>query len=190
MNTPAHVAINLVVFARALPPKVQMVVVAGAVLPDAPMFWFYFQQKIIEAKSETEIWSTAYFEPGWQALFDSFNSIPLLVGALAVSWLARARLWSLLFASMLLHTLLDLPVHREDAHRHFFPFADWRFYSPVSYWDPHHYGFLFGAFEALVVGVCCTLLYRSAVKGANRVIAILLGGVYLAYFGFASAVWA
>jgi hypothetical protein len=98
-------------------------------------------------------------------------------------------MFSLFFARLLLHTFADLLLHREDAHRHFFPFADWRFLSPVSYWDPNHYGQFAGVVEALAVGICCTLLYRSAIHGASRVIVLLLGAAYLAYFGFATMTW-
>jgi hypothetical protein len=42
-----------------------------------------------------------------------------------------------------------------------------------------------GVVEALAVGICCTLLYRSA----SRVIVLLLGAAYLAYFGFATMTW-
>ncbi|MEN8256859.1 MAG: hypothetical protein ABFS09_03250 [Thermodesulfobacteriota bacterium] len=34
----------------------------------------------------------------------------------------------------------DFLLHHDDGHAHFFPFSDFRFSSPVSYWDPNHYG--------------------------------------------------
>src|SRR5207248_5678377 len=39
------------------------------------------------------------------------------------------------FASALLHALCDLPIHGVDAHRHFLPFSQRRFVSPLSYWE-------------------------------------------------------
>ena len=62
----------------------------------------------------------------------------------------------LFFASMLSHTFADLLLHREDAHQHFFPFADGCFLSPVSYRGPNYYRQFAGVVEALAVGTCCT----------------------------------
>ena len=52
MNTPAHVVINLVILARGGPSRTQMVVVAGALLPDAPMFVFYFFERVVRKTPE------------------------------------------------------------------------------------------------------------------------------------------
>ena len=35
-------------------------------------------------------WSDAYFEPGWQAFFDLFNSLPLIALGAVIAWRARA----------------------------------------------------------------------------------------------------
>ena len=60
----------------------------------------------------------------------------------------------ILCLSMVGHSLLDLPVHNDDAHRHFFPFSNYRFISPFSYWDPNHYGRIVAFVEmALVLAV-------------------------------------
>ena len=63
-------------------------------------------------------------------------------------------------ASMTLHCLADLALHREDAHGHLFPLSDWRFTSPVSYWDPAHYGLIFAACELVLVAVGSIWLLR------------------------------
>ena len=189
VNTPAHVAVNMLVLTGRAPPRAQLVVLIGAVLPDAPMFWFYFYQKVLRGRAESFIWDHAYFQAGWQNFFDAFNSIPLFAVGLLASWMLRARLWMLLFASLLLHVALDLPLHNDDAHRHFFPLSDWRFTSPVSYWDPRHYGNWFGVIEAVSVLICCALLYQWSRYPASRVLVALIGAVYLAYFGYAFAVW-
>ena len=54
--------------------------------------------------------------------------------------------------------------HRDDSHRHPYPLSDWRFISPLSYWDPVHHGQWLGLAEASLVA---------------EVIAM-----YLAYFAF------
>ena len=128
------------------------------------MFAFYLVQRGILGTSDREIWSAVYFEPQWQAFFDAFNSFPLIgLGAL-VAWRLRASGCLLFFASMALHCLADLPVHREDAHAHFFPFSSWRFESPVSYWDPAHHGLLFAAAEMLLVVAGTIALSRYSAR--------------------------
>jgi hypothetical protein len=59
------------------------------------------------------------------------------------------------------HLAGDFPVHVQDAHPHFWHFTDWRFRSPVSYWDLGHHGRQFGWFEmALGVGLAFLLFRR------------------------------
>ena len=143
MNTPTHVMISLALLSKRGmdgQPTYILPSIAGAVLPDVAMFAFYGVEKFVLGNSEQEIWSERYFLPQWQDIFDVFNSVPILGIALAISLIARRRGWVVLFLSMLLHVACDLPLHHDDGHRHFWPLRDWRFASPVSYWDPNHYG--------------------------------------------------
>ena len=55
MNTPAHSVVNLLVLARGGSPRAQLVVTAGALLPDAPMFVFYFVERVIRNTPESVI---------------------------------------------------------------------------------------------------------------------------------------
>ncbi len=189
MNTPAHAVVSLLVLGRRSRPELSGPIVLGAVLPDAPMFVFYVWEKLAAGTPERGIWSSAYFEPSWQAFFDVFNSLPLIALGLVAARAARAPRLVACLASMGVHALLDLPLHREDGHRHFFPLSDWRFMSPVSYWDPDHHGMLFGAFEVGVVVVGCAVLAR---RHDSRTARTLLGGVvavYAFYVGYALLVW-
>jgi len=52
-----------------------------------------------------------------------------------MSCIARPT-WMALTASMFLHCLADFPLHTEDAHRHFWPFSDFRLDIGISYWNP------------------------------------------------------
>ena len=92
-----------------------------------------------------------------------------------------------LFLSLLLHTLGDLPLHHDDGHRHFFPFLDWRFESPVSYWDPAHYGLWFSLVEATAVAVAATLLYRYHASFRPWVLATT--AIYVGYWCYVAVVW-
>ena len=181
MNTPAHLVLNLLAI-RHGPLRSQWVAVtAGALLPDLPMFGFYLVERL-RGTPERTIWSESYFEPAWQLFFDLFNSIPVAaIGLLAARALGSPWLLAF-FLSLGLHCVADLLLHHDDAHRHFLPLSDWRFASPVSYWDPRHYGrFSLAAEMVLMLGGCLALL-RAAEPRPVRV----AGGVILAlYVGFA-----
>ena len=59
---------------------------------------------------------------------------------------------------------------------HFWPFSDWIYVSPLSYWDPRHYGWLIGPLEGLL---CLGLLYLlwQRFSGTFARALILLGGL-------------
>ena len=189
MHTPAHTVFNLLVLGRRSQPQLILPITIGSVLPDAPMFLFYFWEKHLMGRTERWIWSIGYHDPFWQAFFDLFNSIPLLgLVALLSLWRGRRRLLAM-FGSMILHGFVDLLLHHHDSHRHFFPFSEWRFESPVSYWDPRYYGHIFAPLEFLLVLSGCLVLIMTWKLRAVRLIAggILL--VYALFIAFAISVW-
>ncbi|MGC1308676.1 MAG: hypothetical protein WA885_15735 [Phormidesmis sp.] len=147
MNTPAHAIFNLAILGRKQRPDWNPLIIWGALIPDLAMFGFYLWYQLATDMPERQIWSQAYFLPSWQLLFDLFNSIPLALGAIALTLYFHRTGIALLFTSILLHCLEDLPLHNDDAHRHFLPFSNFRFESPVSYWDSAHYGQIVGTLE-------------------------------------------
>ena len=189
MNTVAHAVVNLALLARGTQVRAQAAVLTGALIPDAPMFVFYFVEKVVRGTDEGTIWSHAYFHPGWQNFVDAFNSLPFIAAGILISALARAKLGLVCFLSMGLHVALDLPLHHDDAHRHLFPFSDWRFASPVSYWDPQHYGNVVGVVELLAVVAGSCWLWRTADgPGVKRILACLVAA-YASYIGYGWLVW-
>lgn len=104
--------------------------------------------------------------------------------------LGGAKAWTILFASMLLHMLADLPLHHDDGHRHFWPISNWRFESPVSYWDPNHYGLYAGAAELVLFVSCYFYSLRKQTSLAIRIGLTCLTLVHLAVMGLAIAFFA
>ena len=162
MNTPTHAIVNLALLGRKTNPERNWPIVLGALIPDVAMFVFYGWAKLIADMQEDQIWDVAYYEPFWQNMFDVWNSIPLALMGIGVGvWLRMRKRWrvwgnaiAICCASIILHCLADLPVHREDAHRHFWPLTNYRFESPISYWDPGHYGNIFVLLEiGLAIGL-------------------------------------
>ncbi len=171
MNTPSHAIISLAILGRKNRPEWNWPIVVGAIIPDLAIFIFYGWAKLIADLPETQIWNVTYYEPFWQNIFVVWHSIPLaLVGIGVGVWARRQTKWpqwrggstiiALCSASALLHCLADLPVHREDAHRHFWPLSNFRFESPISYWDPEHYGNIFSLFEVVLVLVLSIYVFR------------------------------
>ena len=122
-------------------------------------------------------------------MFDLFNSLPLIALLALLGWWRKSLIVLLLSASMAMHVALDLPLHHDDGHRHVWPLSDWRFVSPVSYWDPQHHGNIVQPIEMLLaLGCGVILLFRYQQRAARLAIVVLLLS-YLAFIGYALLVW-
>lgn len=180
MNTPAHLVVNLALLAGGARRPHARWVASGALLPDLPIFGFFLWERFVRLTPGGVIWDERYFEPAWQGFFDLLHSIPLAAAGvlLALAWKRPGP--ALLFASMVLHGLLDLPLHREDGHRHFLPLSDWRFMSPVSYWDPVHRGALGAGLETLALAGAGLVLWRRHPRPWVRLPLALLAALSVA----------
>jgi hypothetical protein len=147
----------------------------------------FYAWHLLLGTPESQVWSVEYYRPIWQALIDCFNSIPLICLGMLISWKTRHYLLLAFFSSMLLHVFGDLPLHHDDAHRHFFPFSDWRFASPVSYWDPAHHGQWASLAEIVAVLAASVFMYRRYLLLRPWVAATTL--IYLLYWVYVYIVW-
>ena len=99
-----------------------------------------------------EVW---FFENPWvitaQNLFHGPLLVALFIGIAYFFWRRgneKSGWFFWLFCTAMLHTILDILLHTTDGPLVFFPFNwTWRFHSPVSYWDPEHYGREWSVFE-------------------------------------------
>jgi hypothetical protein len=161
MNTPSHAILNLFILNRQVGIQANNAIFIGAILPDIPIFFFYFVMKFVYRLPSRQIWSEVYYQPFWQAIISTFHSLPLALMGVLIAHFCSWRLIETGFMSMVLHDLLDLPVHNHDAHRHFFPFSNYRFISPISYWDTKHYGGIVAFVEILLVLVASMALFST-----------------------------
>ncbi|MBD2209058.1 hypothetical protein H6G64_16085 [Calothrix sp. FACHB-156] len=186
MNTPSHAILNLVVFNQQVRNQASYAIFIGAILPDVPIFLFYFLMKFIYRLPSRQIWSEAYYQPFWQGIISIFHSIPLALIGLIIAHFLNWKLIEVGFSSMVLHSLLDLPVHHNDAHRHFFPFSNYRFISPISYWDRNHYGGIIAFVEISLVLVASIYLFPTMrspfTKGLLIIINVFYWGAYLRFY--------
>lgn len=190
MNTPAHILLNLLCLGRNRSAKLITAIAVGGILPDAPMFVFYFVEKVLRGSSEQYIWRQAYYQTHWQNFIDVFNSLPIMAFGFLIALWASSQVSMMLWASMGLHVLGDLPLHHDDGHRHFFPFSNWRFESPISYWDPEHHGGVVTRLEILAVLVSCVFLFHHYKSLKGRIALGIIGFLYGAYFVYVFTVWA
>lgn len=157
MNTPTHCLINWTV-AKSLRVKSfpKSAVLLGSIAPDIPlyflsfsgMFWFRFVQGWEWPQIGKHMYGTLFYQdPIWISLHNLLHSpLVLLVGlACFYFFLSKQQFrasWFVWFlASCLLHTIVDIPVHHDDGPLVFWPLNwNYRFASPISYWDPNHFG--------------------------------------------------
>ena len=182
MNTPSHIAVNFLLLAKKGKPQWSLPIVMGSLMPDIPIYLFYFYQKIIAGMSERTIWVELYFRPSWQNFFDPFHSFPVLLLAATLSYKFGRTGFTFFFLSMSLHSLCDLPLHNDDAHRHFFPISDYRFLSPLSYWDSRHYGGLVSIIESLFVLCFSAIIWFRGNTRWHKVVPVLV--LFFSFFGY------
>lgn len=148
MQTPGHALINIATLGSIF--GHEGAILAGALLPDVPIVILYLQQKLRGTPDET-IWAEHYQKRFWLALIHGAHSIPLSVLGALIAWWAGSNVGVAFFISVLMHACCDLPVHAIDAHRHFLPFSQYRFQSPLSYWDPRFHARYVALFELVLV---------------------------------------
>ena len=180
MNTPGHAVLNLAVLGRHERPGCSGFIVAGAIVPDLPIVGFYLWERFVRAASEHAIWTSLYFDERWQRVFDAVHSIPLAAAGAVVGVGSGSAAAVLFFLSMILHDVCDLPLHHDDAHRHFWPLSDWRFASPFSYWDPHHHGAGMALAEVVVVAIAIVVVWRRRPTSTARIMLAAVGLLYVA----------
>lgn len=179
MKTPSHAIINLAILGRSQQPDLNLPIAIGGILPDIPIFLFYFWAKFIAGMPEAQIWSEAYYAPATQNIVALFHSIPLA----AIAWIISSYLgWEkaqILCLSLILHSVGDLPVHHDDAHQHFYPFSNYRFISPFSYWDVNHYGSIVSSIELLLVLISTSFVFPMVQSWLGRILIVLVNLVYI-----------
>ncbi len=186
MNTPSHLVVNLLLLEGVAGKAPVSSVALGSVLPDVPIWIFYLYVRLIRRLPQYKIWKNAYNDPVWHSLFDAAHSFPLVILAMAGAIWLDMSWWFWLFASMGLHALFDLPLHHDDAHRHFFPLSNWRFASPVSYWDVRYHGAIAARLEVLAVLLACIVLWQ---RHSSPAMHWLTGGIAGLYALFSVMIW-
>jgi len=168
MMTQTHILVAAAGFTKPGQPWRNAAALLGGFIPDAALYGLFFWARF-NGVSAAEIFGERYWSPSWQLAMSPGNSIPLWLAVLVGGYLASKREgnWKtagIAFMAMagaaLAHCALDLPFHVNDGHSHFWPFTTWKFQSPVSYWDPRHYGAYVRPFEFALGLACLFIIFR------------------------------
>jgi len=156
-------------------------VLLGSVAPDIPLF-------LLTLGASVSAWLRGvrdlgdvhglmfedrfFHDPLWIVSHNFLHAPLLLAAGLAIFWRDRNRIgswrhgafWFLLAAT--LHTGIDVLTHHSDGPLLFFPF-DWnyRFPSPVSYWEAAYFGRQFFVLELLLDITLTVYLFRGRLAG-------------------------
>jgi membrane-bound metal-dependent hydrolase YbcI (DUF457 family) len=195
MNTQTHIIIGAAIFGGDVP-KRAWVGALGGVLPDIPMLLVVLVLKLF-AIPDPVIFGFLYWQEWWQVTNAIAHNFWLWGGVFLLALFFRERasatagmidrcsLAMAFSASAFLHVAIDFLCHREDAHMSLWPVTRWKFMSPVSYYDPAHYGQSFAVLEALLGLVLATILFKRFCNTwvrAALAVAMLLYLAVPAYF--------
>lgn len=175
MNTPAHLIFGLAAFGKADRPALTGAALAGAMIPDLSLYLLAGWHLQVLGTAPEVVFGELYFSDAWQSIFRIDNSMILWGIALVIGVMARSGVMIALCGAALLHLGLDFLLHNDDGRAHFWPVSNWIFQSPVSYWDPDHYGNIFGPLEVVASLIACAFLWRRYAGGLMRSLIVLLG---------------
>lgn len=188
MQSPTHILIVLAALSKPRDTKRNWAAFVGAVVPDAFIYIGWLWLTFVKGESQSRIWNEIYFDAPMQAAASLFNSIPLYIGLALLGWHFRTKTWGKLLSifalAALIHIAFDLPVHNDDAYAYFRPFTDWRFISPLSYWDGDHHAGIISVVESLIAAAAIFILWRRFPKLWVKLILLILTMVYAAILLF------
>ncbi|MEM6485999.1 MAG: cobalamin biosynthesis protein CobQ [Pseudomonadota bacterium] len=174
MNTPAHLILGAASFARAQKPGSVSAALTGSLAPDLSLYLLAGWHFAVLGTSAETVFGELYYSESWQSVFAIDNSVFVWGLVLAAGLFGRWWWLQVFGASALLHVCLDFPLHAGDGRPHFWPFSDWVFDSPVSYWDVRHFGGLVGSIEIVLCAVLTLVLVRKFRELPLRALFVLL----------------
>lgn len=179
MNTPTHMLVGAALLARRDRPRATLAAFAGGLAPDLSLFAMVAWGSAVAGLSSHAALEALYASEAWQRVFAVDHSL-VLWGALALgAWLAGAPAPRAFAGSGLAHAATDVLLHHDDARRQLWPLSDAVFRSPVSYWDPRHFGDLVAPLEAGLVVLLAVALLRRLARWWERALALGLAAILL-----------
>ncbi len=128
LNTQSHAILTFFLVRKGLELRNKeiraknTILFSGALLPDLPLYIFFWWYTFFMPTPQLIIWRHLYFETGWQISFNIFHSLPLWSLAGIILWLTKKEGAALFCLAAFLASAQDFLVHHEDAHAHFYPY--------------------------------------------------------------------
>ena len=182
MNTPVHLIMGAAAFGKPGVRQITCAALIGGFLPDLSLYLMAGVSIFLLGITPDRVFGQLYYSDSWQQVFAIDNSFVLWAIALAFAlWSGRAWVVALCGAA-LLHLAFDFPLHNHDARMHFWPITDWKFISPISYWEGDRGGNLVGLAELALVLALTTYLVLRHKDNLMRAVFITLALLQLAPF--------
>lgn len=183
MNTVTHMIVASATLSKTDSPIRNRWVIGGAILPDLSIYILSAWAVATGRMNET-LWQVTYWQEPWQTLGAISNSVPLAILLLCVGLQRNWTPLTVMAGAMLIHAGLDLPLHADDAHRHFWPISDWRFHSTISYWDSDYHGLWGGLFDCACMFAGIAVLWLRFKALWVRILLLGLAALGAAFAGF------
>ncbi len=191
MMTTTHILIGAALSSRPRFKPYQIVLAwLGGFAPDLSIFIMVGYSRFVEI-GEAGLWrypDGLYWQQPWQFFSAVSNSFPMWITICLLAYFAFAKIASLrtlglgvlIFSTAALaHISVDFFTHARDAHVQFWPFSDWRFNSPISYYDPEFYGKIVATLEIFLGLGLISYLFLQFKNWPVRMVAVLCGIPYL-----------
>jgi len=164
MNTPAHLLLGAALFSKRDNTRLLTGALLGGLLPDLSLYVMAGVSIFILGITPNVVFSELYFSDSWQLVFSIDNSFLIWAVALAAAWYFKSPFFIALTSAALLHLACDFPLHNDDARLHFWPLTDWRFESPLSYWDSQHHAGIVAPLEGAAVAAALLYLLTGTLR--------------------------
>jgi len=177
MNTPAHLLLGAAFFCKRDNTHLLKGALLGGLLPDLSLYLMAGVSLFVLGISPEVVFDELYFSKYWQLVFSIDNSFFVWGAALSLAYYYKSPFLIALTCAALLHLMCDFPFHHDDARAHFWPLTNWRFESPLSYWDSNHHAGIVAPLEGAITALAVMYL---ALGKLNIAIKIGLGVLFLA----------
>lgn len=146
----------------------------GAMVPDLSLYLMVGWHLLVLGTEAQVVFDQLYFSDTWQTVFAIDNSLILWSSLLGLALWQRWPIVVAFAGAGMLHIAFDFPLHAGDGRPHFWPFSDWVFDSPFSYWDSRHGAGWVGPIELAASVVLVVILWRRVREWPWRALFALL----------------
>ncbi len=173
MNVPAHLIFGAAAFGKPDNWRITLAAVLGSFAPDVSLFVMAGWALFVSGVDPAIVFGEYYFSDGWQGVFAVDNSFIFWgMALLAAVWGKRPVLIAFAGAG-LMHLGFDFLLHNSDARIQFWPLTDWKFYSPVSYWDTRYYASIVSPIELGLTLLLAFFMFRRFTGRLARVMIVI-----------------